>query len=51
MEIMSKCSTYKYVFLTGDINVRTGNHEDFVTADSVLADHSDFDNETLNSYN
>ena len=51
MEIVSKCSTYRYVFLTGDINARTGKLEDFVTADTFLADHFDFDNETLNFYN
>ena len=51
MEILSICSTHKYVFLTGDINARTGKLQDFITVDTFFADFFEFDNETLNFYN
>ena len=51
IEILSICSTHKYVFLTGDIHARTEKLQDFITVDKFLADFSEFDNETLNFYN
>ena len=46
-EITSMCSQSKYVCFTGDMNARTGNLCDFVTADSFIADLLDFDDETM----
>ena len=48
MEII--CSTHKYVFLTGDLNARTGKLQDFITADTFFADFFEYENETLNFY-
>ena len=45
------CSQSKYVCLTGDMNARTGNLCDFVTADSFIADLLDFDDETMLFFN
>ena len=36
-EISEKCSNYKYVYLIGDTNSRTGQHADYVTSDPHLS--------------
>ena len=51
MEILSISSPHKYVFLTGNINARTGKLQDFITVDTFFADFFEFENETLNFYN
>ena len=45
------CSQPKYVCLTSNMNARTGNLCDFVTADSFIADLLDFDDEIMLFFN
>ena len=51
IEIVSMCSNFDNVFLTDDINARTGNLDDFIFVDIFLADTFEFDNETLSYFN
>ena len=46
-EIMSFCSEYEYVFLTGDFNAQTANLRDFTCSDTLLDKYLNLDNETL----
>ena len=50
-EIMSFCSEYDYVFLTGDFNAQTANLRDFTCSDALLDKYLDLDNETLEYFN
>ena len=45
-EIMSLCSEFEYVFVTGDFNAQTANMRDFTCADISLDKHLDLDQET-----
>ena len=49
-EIMSVCSSHKYVLLAGDFNARTSELRDFTENDEFLADIFDFDSETCNFF-
>lgn len=51
MEITSMCSRSSYICLTGDMNARTSELCDFITADKTIADLMNFDQDTLNFYN
>ena len=50
-EIASMCSLSSYVCLTGDMNARTSQLCDFITADKTIADIMKFDQETLEFFN
>lgn len=50
-EITLMCGQSAYICLTGDMNARTAELSDFITADSFIADMMDFDQETLNFFN
>ena len=49
-EIMSLCSKFEYVFITGDFNAQTANMRDFTCADISLDKHLDLDQETLDYF-
>ena len=51
MEITSMCIQSPYSCLTGDMNARSSNLCDFITADSTIADSMNFDQETLSFFN
>ena len=51
MEITSMCIQSPYICLTGDMNARSSNLCDFITADSTIADLMNFDQETLSFFN
>ena len=46
-EITLMCSKSPYVCLTGDTNARAAQLSDFITADNIIADVMQFDQETL----
>ena len=46
-EIISFCSTHKYVIITGDFNARTAEMKDYTENDDFLSELSDFDPETV----
>ena len=50
-EITSMCAKSPYICLTGDMNARTAELSDFITADNFIADLMDFDQDTLSFYN
>ena len=50
-EITLMCSKSPYVCLTGDMNARTAELSDFITADSTIADIMQFDQDTLDFFN
>ena len=45
------CIQSPYICLTGDMNARSSNLCDFITADSTIADLMNFDQETLSFFN
>ena len=47
-EIMSMCSSNKYVIISGDINARTGKLTDHVKLDNYFSDLFDFDEDMAN---
>ncbi|MES9880523.1 MAG: reverse transcriptase family protein [Sedimenticola sp.] len=51
MEMVSMCSTYKYVFVTGDTNGRTGEIADYTPADNFLSDLFDYDMDSISFFN
>ena len=51
IEILDMSMSYKYVYLLGDFNARTGCKDDFVTADDYLVSHFEYDESLLNFYN
>ena len=50
-EITLMCSKSSYVCLTGDMNARTAQLCDFITADRTISDILQFDQETLEFFN
>ena len=50
-EITSMCGLSSYICLTGDMNARTSQLCDFITADKTIADFMQFDQETLQFFN
>ena len=51
IEILDTSISYKYVYLLGDFNARTGCEDDFVTADDYLVSHFEYDESLLKFYN
>lgn len=49
-EIMSYCSDFEYVFITGDINAQTASMHDFTSRDESLDKYLGLDEETLNYF-
>ena len=49
-EITSMCSNYDFVFISGDINARTGELCDYTSLDDFLSVFFDFDQETMQFY-
>ena len=49
-EITSMCSLSSYICLTGDMNARTSELCDFITADQTIVDFMNFDQETLSFF-
>ena len=49
-EIMSMCSSNKYVIMSGDVNARTGKLTDYVKLDNYFSDMFDFDDEIANFF-
>lgn len=50
-EITAMCGQSSYICLTGDMNARTSELCDFITADDTIADLMNFDDDTLRFYN
>ena len=44
------CSSHKYVFITGDLNARTGILADYVQLDEFLAEEFELDDETAHFF-
>ena len=49
-EITSMCSSHKYIFITGDLNARTGILTDYVQLDEFLAEEFELDDETAHFF-
>ena len=49
-EIMSVCSSNKYVTISGDINARTAKLPDYVKLDQYISDQFDFDDDIANFF-
>ena len=49
-EITSMCSSYKYVFITGDFNARTSHLNDFTHFDHFVSEMFEFDEDTVNFF-
>lgn len=49
-EIMSVCSSNKYVIISGDMNARTAKLPDYVTLDQYISDMFDFDDDVANFF-
>ena len=49
-EITSMCSSYDFVYISGDINARTAELCDFTPVDEFLSEYFDFDQETMQFY-
>lgn len=49
-EIISMCSNYKYVFITGDFNARTSHLNDFTQLDHFVSEMFEFDEDTVNFF-
>ena len=49
-EIMSFCSTYEYVYITGDFNAQTARIRDFTCTDASLDKYLDLDQQTIDYF-
>ena len=49
-EVMSYCSEFEYVFITGDLNAQTASMSDFTCPDTSLDKYLDLDQETINYF-
>ena len=49
-ELMSVCSSNKYVVISGDINARTAKLQDYVTLDQYFSDMFHFDDDVANFF-
>ena len=49
-EIMSVCSSNKYVVISGDINARTAKLQDYVKLDQYFSDMFHFDDDVANFF-
>ena len=50
LDIMSKCSQYPNILITGDANAQTSNLADYVEFDDFIGNYFDLDENTLRSF-